>query len=81
MNELLATCYSEKEKNDVLNSQGRALEEEKMRLQDEEEKLMAIAAEVKYALTSDEGIQDEEEEISPARPESLKLLEQNRLIR
>ena len=49
MNELLATCYSEKEKNDVLNTQGRALEEERMRLQDEEEKLMAIAAEVSRA--------------------------------
>ena len=31
--------------------------------------------------TSDEGIQDEEEVKSPARPESQKLLEQNSHIR
>ena len=50
MNDILATCYSEKEKNDVLNTQGRAIEEEKLRLQDEQEKLMAIAGEVKRAV-------------------------------
>ena len=53
MNEILATCYSEKEKNDVLNTQGRVLEEEKMRLQDEEEKLMAIAGEVRGRFDDD----------------------------
>ena len=43
--------------------------------------LFLMSSDIRMFSTSDKGIQDEEEEISPARPQSAKLLEQNRLIR
>ena len=52
MKEALAACFSEKERNEILNSQAKSIEDEKMRLRDEQEKLMAIATEVNLPLSS-----------------------------